>query len=700
MKFLDATYTNLGPFESASLKLADAGLVLIQGDNTVTASADSNGSGKSFLLEGLVWCLFGKTIRYDLNKKQTGDSIVRRGHKDCSAVVRIDHAGQVITVERYRKHKVHKNAVRLLVDGADHTKGTNDETDKAICDLLGLDFQTFVRSIYFDGGNIVAFPTLTDAEIKTIFERVLNLEDLQKAAELVKKRRTLASGEAQGIEREISFVESEVSTADVEIMAAQSKHERFALDLVNAVADRHVKITELQSAPLPDPAALDAQEAALNAEETGLNAKLADFAVLDSLVAKANADKAERTGMLATAQAALRAAQTRLAGIGTITPPAELQTRLVSVNHALALAEQKKNQAAATMGNASAKIGSPCGECGKTYEAGDLQAIIDHATRHHAAAEEEIRDRSGEQATIYHQIDVWRAGEATAIEAEIAKVEGDVKMRQVEVDNAGRELESYAALAQKREELRATLAGLPAKRASIADLRRQRQTVANTIETLTAEIAEIRSRANPYEEDIERWKKRREDAADKVRKLTVDLAVKRRQIDMLAVLDRAYGRTGLKAHILETVTPVLNERANDYANRLSDGSVHIEFSTVTKNKDGSLAEKFSVNVVNDQGAEGYLGNSSGEKRKIDLSIALALSDLVAARAGKPIDLWVADEITENLDSTALDRVVDLLRHKASERGSVVVISHLDDLKSAIPNVITVRKRAGGSELAA
>ncbi len=166
---------------------------------------------------------------------------------------------------------------------------------------------------------------------------------------------------------------------------------------------------------------------------------------------------------------------------------------------------------------------------------------------------------------------------------------------------------------------------------------------------------------------------------------------------MLEVLNKAYGQAGLKAHILETITPVLNERANLYAGQLSDGDVAINFSTVKKNKDGSVSEKFSVEVTNSAGAEKYLGNSSGERKKIDLAIALAMSDLVAARVSKPIDLWVADEIAESLDPVAVERVVGLLREKAKERGTLLTISHTD-MTDHIPSVITVTKTAAGSQI--
>jgi DNA repair exonuclease SbcCD ATPase subunit len=267
---------------------------------------------------------------------------------------------------------------------------------------------------------------------------------------------------------------------------------------------------------------------------------------------------------------------------------------------------------------------------------------------------------------------------------------------------AGRaELDAKRAKLDKLVQLRAEAsAGLTGLRHEYDALESASKTAAHldaSIEALRDEIVVLDRQTSPYDEDLKRWGQRKEEAQLTLAGKTMELTDAQKKIAMLDVIERAYGRAGLKAHILETVTPVLNERANDYANRLADGTVQIEFKTITKNKDGSLAERFSVAVRNSQGADGYTGNSSGERKKIDLAIALAISDLVAARSSRAIDLWICDEVAESLDVTAQERVVDLLNHKAAERGSLLVISHTD-MRMWIPNCVTVVKKVGGSEL--
>ena len=164
-------------------------------------------------------------------------------------------------------------------------------------------------------------------------------------------------------------------------------------------------------------------------------------------------------------------------------------------------------------------------------------------------------------------------------------------------------------------------------------------------------------------------------------------------MEILANAVKVFGPAGVRAHILDTVTPYLNDRTRDYLGALSDGNIHATWTTLSKTAKGDLKEKFSIEVTNDKGSESFAGLSGGEKRKVRLATVMALQDMVASRAAKPIDIFIGDEIDDAIDDAGLERLMGVLERKARERGTVLVISHksLDDW---IPNVITVTKSGG------
>jgi DNA repair exonuclease SbcCD ATPase subunit len=153
----------------------------------------------------------------------------------------------------------------------------------------------------------------------------------------------------------------------------------------------------------------------------------------------------------------------------------------------------------------------------------------------------------------------------------------------------------------------------------------------------------------------------------------------------------------VRAHILDTVTPILNEQTSDYLGILADGNIHATWNTLAKTAKGELKEKFNIDVTNDKGAKSFAGLSGGEKRKARLAASMALQDMVATRATKPINLWIGDEIDHALDEAGLERLMSVLERKARERGTVLVISH-NSLADWVDNIITVEKEGGVSKV--
>lgn len=698
MKLIKVKYCNFGPFVEAEMTFDGTGLVLVQGDNQLSTSADSNGSGKSFLLEGVVWGAYGRTIRYDLHGEPTGDRIVNDKFgptpgKNCRIEQTWDIGGQPVVINRYRKHATGKNTVTVEIDGTDYTRGTNKETDRFIEELLGLDFGAFVRSVYFDGTAIKSFPTLTDKEIKEIFEKVLGLDDLKKVAEVVKDRLKIANGNRTTVENDIKVEQVQVSTADVEIAGNRLKASDFDSDRSGKVGALVGQIAAIKAQPIPDKQDLDRQEADILTEKTALEAKIAGFAGLDQMrdaFLKQRSDIASQVGFLEKTglpalrnQPAVVSEETRQAGWQI-----QGEAQRLSAEHAQALAEGA---------DAARKIGTPCSECGKSYTEGDLGHIVAHDAERVKKIEARLFELQRQHAALKAQGDAEIQAGREALNGRIVKAEAELAALKGQLADLDAKLQKCDQLVTMRGDAQNALQALPGRLSAISAARAAAEHRDASCALLQSQIDALQAAPNPYVAEISRWQQRHDDHRAKIDALLIRLNEIRDEIADLKVLDEAYGRTGLKAHILEQVTPVLDERANYYTGRLADGQVKVKFDTITKNKDGSISEKFCVNVTNSHGSEGYLGNSSGEKKKIDLSIALAISDLVAARSSKSIDLWVADEIAESLDPTAVDRVVDVLKDKAVERGSLLCISH-SDMRDLIPNVLTIHKTAAGSTI--
>ena len=161
---------------------------------------------------------------------------------------------------------------------------------------------------------------------------------------------------------------------------------------------------------------------------------------------------------------------------------------------------------------------------------------------------------------------------------------------------------------------------------------------------------------------------------------------------------KAYSNSGIKSLLLDDVTPYLNRQANKYLRKLSSDHMEIVFSTQSTLKSGEVREKFSVEVINADGGSSYASNSSGEKKRVDIAINLALQSLVASRSNKKLNLIILDEILDSLDDAGVEHIMSLLQEISNDKSSVFVISHNDSIKSVFTNTITVVKENGYSML--
>jgi DNA repair exonuclease SbcCD ATPase subunit len=176
-----------------------------------------------------------------------------------------------------------------------------------------------------------------------------------------------------------------------------------------------------------------------------------------------------------------------------------------------------------------------------------------------------------------------------------------------------------------------------------------------------------------------------------VKGFETDLELETKNVKIAETVAKVFSPAGVRAFLLDEVTPFLNDQTAKYLGTLSDGHITATWTTLIKTAKGELREKFSIEVTNSTGGDTFKGISGGEKRKVRIACALALQDLVARRATKPIELFIGDEIDDALDPAGIERLTVILDEKARERGSVFIISH-SDLQCWIRNTITVTKK--------
>ena len=161
---------------------------------------------------------------------------------------------------------------------------------------------------------------------------------------------------------------------------------------------------------------------------------------------------------------------------------------------------------------------------------------------------------------------------------------------------------------------------------------------------------------------------------------------------------KAFGNTGIKSALLDSVTPRLNASAARYSDLLTDGYMQVRFNTQRALASGGMKEEFSVEVEVAGGASSYELSSDGQRRRADVVTTLALGDLAVSRVGVPLNLLVLDEIFDSLDAAGMEKATNMLHSMANDRGSIFVITHSEVVAANFPAVIRIRNDHGVSSI--
>jgi exonuclease SbcC len=174
-----------------------------------------------------------------------------------------------------------------------------------------------------------------------------------------------------------------------------------------------------------------------------------------------------------------------------------------------------------------------------------------------------------------------------------------------------------------------------------------------------------------------------------------------RLVSQYRLLERAFGKDGVPALLIEQALPEIESRANELLERLSDGNMSVRFATQAAFKDKKredLKETLDILISDGSGTRDYELYSGGEAFRVNFAIRLALSELLAKRAGARLQTLVVDEGFGSQDAQGRQHLIEAINQVKQDFAKVLVISHLDELKDAFPNRIEVEKTPRGSTL--
>jgi len=164
LKFEEIKGRNIGPFDEFELPILP-GRHLVIGKNNSSSSSNSNGSGKSFLTEPLLYAPYKKSFRgKDISKDSKGSML---------ASISFQTEDHSYVINRYYNDKKEGSEVILHCDLEDISDRISSLTDKKILNTFGISSDLFSSTILISQGLPINFSQMTPTIRKAVFEEIL-----------------------------------------------------------------------------------------------------------------------------------------------------------------------------------------------------------------------------------------------------------------------------------------------------------------------------------------------------------------------------------------------------------------------------------------------------------------------------------------------------------------------------------------------
>jgi exonuclease SbcC len=668
----------------------------------VAVLAGENGAGKSSLLDAITWALWGRA------RAKTDNELVHQGQSEMRVEFTFALGPQTYRVIRARR--MGRGAGSVLDFQAENAQGkwasiaeaTIPKTQEKITRTLRLTYDTFVNSAYLMQGKADEFTGKRPTERKQVLADILGLQEWERYEDRAKEKIKTIEKDLTALDAVLNEIESELGRKEEyerELSEAQARVIEVSARLREAEAG-WAEIDKARQAMI----ALDRQIADLTKRLQDAEREIAAFDA-DLREAQARADAASLSQQL-------EAVQQRLAQLDDLEGERERVTKAQQKVGELAAQLRGQNEAARVEADGLKKrieilqaaseprcptCGQPLSEDARTQLVADLNAEVE-------ARRAAYRDNQAQLKTL--------ADEQAAFDRSLAQYTSDLREKpqllkqaaewRSALAQAGEAKEKIAGLAERLARWQQALeadrhrrAGLEAEAEQYAAILRDSAAKQRALDSLRQEDTLTKAQMGAAQQKL---------AA--LEGLTKQREARRAERQQLAeaqgvyeALREAFGKKGVPALMIEAAVPEIEAAANALLARMTAGRMHVRFNTQRETQAGEVRETLDIQISDELGTRAYEMYSGGEAFRVNFAIRVALSQLLARRAGTQLQTLIVDEGFGVLDASGRERLVEAIHAAQDDFQRLLVVTHIDELKDAFPTRIEITKGPNGSEIA-
>jgi DNA repair protein SbcC/Rad50 len=702
--------TNFMPYKNAELDFSGIHIGCLSGDN---------GAGKSSILDAMTWAIWGRA------RSKRDDELVRQGETEMQVEFTFALGQNVYRVIRGRKagkrtgsgvldFQIANNLAKAVgqfgklsynpSQGSEWktiAESSINATQKKIIDVLRLDYDTFINSAFLLQGHADEFTVKTPTERKKVLADILGLDVWDEYERRARDRVVNVESELGLIDMRLNEIDAEVDRKpqyEEEVVAAQ----KLVIELGDRLREAESKFQQAQQAQRSI-GMLDAQ---LNDLMKRISQAEKELSLVEDslLIAKQKADDSGLVKDLTETRSKI----VELAQRETLRD--ELRQRKSTLNEEAATLRGQNDRLGpeteplkARVALLESSIDPVCPTCGQPLTPDHRHAVVSELNAEVESRRKLFRDNQ----TRLKEIGV----EVSSVDGQLASVETDLRLLPT---LTRREAELNASIEAAKEAAK-SIGNLEQRQSSwqktIAEDRSKQSEIVAQIGTAKAGLGDFASIQLEYERVRSDEARARQQLGAAEQKLAAcEALIKQRESKLIErkklvaeksiyeELRLAFGKKGVPAMIIEAAIPEIEDEANALLTRITGGRMHVRFDTQRETVKGETVETLDIKIADELGTRPYENYSGGEQFRINFAVRIALSKLLARRAGAQLQTLVIDEGFGALDSTGRDKLVEAINAIQDDFQRILVITHLDELKDAFPVRIDVTKTENGSQI--
>lgn len=701
---VNVTVKNFMAFKDESYDFNQGSSTMIQGKNLTDDNQESNGSCKSAMLEAIGVAILGKCIRLDASAKD----LVMRGEKESfiEATLHNPLLKQTLTITRNVFSNTKSSTLELGL--IQHTENGNvdatpdvtsvSEGNSIILDIIGLEAADILNYYIISKERYIPFYKQPDTKKKETIGRFAN-------SNLVEPAESILDEDVLKISNEIELKESEISDLNIKIDTFTNEMNSFSVEDLQKRRDDKIKSLK---------ESIDEYRNKIKIEDDevkGIDSKIKDIENSIEEYKKDNPNNFD--DKINDLEELERGIKLDLRAFDDKKDKDIKEVDKVRDN-ALKSINDKDNEFNAELNEIKLEL----------KEANELLSEVDKALMdsvecpkcsHEFAPGKSLNiEKSKAKKKDIQSIINECQSDIDSVRSDISKLDEDRRKVKNEANESEKNIvdqyeKDVKSLHEKIDEYRGQVRELRDSKLKYSDQlelfqdniksleSKERQSIRKT-KSYNEEITNLNEEIATIEEQV--IKDRKSEFKDKISE--VESSISKVNDDILELgkeLEKAKERKSLfirfKTHLSNKAIASIEAQSNHYL-EVAKSNIRVQMDGYKETRSGDIREKITTTVFRDGFSEGGMGAfSSGEKVRIEVANILAMKNLInnSSHTGG-LDLLILDEVTNSLDSTGTEGVLNMLN---DTNETSLLITH-STFNSVYPHIQTVIKENNVSRI--